>query len=208
MRAPRVCSECRTPIEQRAPSAKTCGDRCRDKRRRRLKAAEGQANLIEINAARDIARFDVADAEIRKAVATQLGPIVRDAIDENVMEAVARIVHLTPQAVDVLEAQLSDENPTIQQRAATTVVKYTIGHPALVRPPDEKPAEFVVNIGLPRPDSTEPEVPLSAEHAIIVEYRVCDSCGTEKPDADFVAGSDRCHDCFNKIRREVLAKLT
>lgn len=140
-----------------------------------------------------------------KVMTQELVPVVREAIDANVVAAINELVGLTPKAVAKLEAQLDSPDPVMSQRAAALIVKYTIGHPALVKPPQDKPAGLTVNIGLPRPEH-EAVVDGDAEDAP-AELRTCEVCGTEKPVDEFESGSFQCSECFNFWREKTLHDL-
>lgn len=206
MAVSRVCSECGAPLEGKAPSAKTCSVKCRQARARR-KTKDSAA--LEQRAEEVVTRE--ATTEIEKVMAQELIPVVRQAIDDNVIRAIQKMVALTPKAIEALEADLDSDDDVLRQRAATTLVKYTIGHPALVKPADEKHEQVIINFGLPRPDesgiSQHPEGDIDADPATEEEVRVCDLCGKEKAVSEFVAESERCRSCFDEWKEKVLAEL-
>lgn len=135
-----------------------------------------------------------------RIIEEEIRPLVRESITEDTLRAIGDMVALTPTAVAALREDLASEDATVRQRAYTLLLKYTVGHQALVRPPDEdktQPLEVVFN--LPRPES--PEI----ENADVVEATVvhtCDKCGEEKPVSEFVAESERCSTCFEKQQAE------
>lgn len=193
----RACSECGAPLSGRATSAKTCSKACRSKRSRRLKRVrqdnghasaynEGTAALAEVNReeTKDIARELIVD---------ELRPIVRETITEDVINAIGRLVALTPDALAALEEDLKSNDTTIRQRAYTQLLKYTVGHAAIVRPPEEEDSKnLVVNFNLPRPGDAA-----TSEVTDATEIKQCDSCHQDKPVSEFVANSDRCQACFD-----------
>lgn len=201
MAAERVCSECGKSLAGRAPSAKTCSEHCRTARSRRRRKEVGQAVTTELTGQHS---FADGASTVSRAISQELVPIVREAITEEVMHAISNLVALTPAAVAALEADLESEDPVIRQRAATLVVKYTIGHPAIVKPVEEAQQPFQVVFSLPRPDVACDPSPTEAVVEDIEETRVCDVCGELKVASEFVAGSDRCKSCFAEIRARVL----
>ena len=207
--AARVCSECGGSLEGKAPSAKTCSVQCRQKRARRRKAANDniEAQQAEVAVAQVVAREH--DTVIERVLQQELEPVVRAAIDDEVLRAVDKLVKLTPLAISVLEEDLASDDAVLRQRAANTLVKYTIGHPALLKPQDEKHEQLIVNFNLPRPDddpaSGQDEVLRDVEE--VEEDRVCDMCGELKPLPEFVAGSDRCKTCFEEYKANILRSI-
>ena len=205
MRTERVCSECSASIEHRALSAKTCGKSCRDKRARR----ERKAGIALATPVHERVRTIVAgnaDTVARQALAEELRPIIREAIDKSVLEAIDKMVRLTPAAVDELADELHSEDVTVRHRAAALVTKYTIGHPALVRAPEQDPPALNVHFALPRPGD---EPVIEAELADTeVGTRRCDMCGAEKAEGEFVGASDRCTECHEGMSERVRDLLT
>jgi len=212
--ASRTCSECGTSLAGKGPHAKTCSPNCRSKRSRRLKRQqkergeeralpEAQKELSErIRGEQDDVLHKVIEEEVR--------PVVRESITEDTLKAIGNLVGLTPRAVAAIEDDLASDDATIRQRAYTLIMKYTVGHQAIVRPPDEDRSQpIVVNFDLPRPayvegdvDNSEPE---HVDEAIVV--KTCDVCGREAPSDEFAANSTRCLDCYAKQRARAEAFL-
>lgn len=207
----RVCSECGASLKGKAPSAKTCSVNCRSARSRRRK---GLNDDLEVQAAeRTVAQIVQREGEdvVMRMLKQELQPVVREAITEEVMRAISNLVSLTPQAVVALAADLESDDAVLRQRAASLVVRYTIGHPALVKPAEDEAQPFQVIFQLPRPaDSGEAPAAdqIEADAEVIEETRICDTCGKEKAAAEFVGGSDRCQSCFDEIRARVLKEFT
>lgn len=132
----------------------------------------------------------------------ELRPVVREALTEEVLQAVQDMLGLTPTAVLRLQEDLEAEDSTVRQRAYTLILKYTIGHPALLQAKDtQDTGQMVVNFNLPRPDELGPEdIDLEPQP----EFDICDICGTEKPADEFAAGSQRCISCFEEHKARVL----
>lgn len=204
MPAARVCSECGAPLTGLAPSAKTCSVRCRQKRgRRRKKANDEIAQQAELGVHEVVKRE--GPTAIERIMKQELVPVVREAIDEDVIKAIQRLVAITPAAIAQIATDLESEDPVMRSRAAALVVKYTIGHPALVKPSDQKHEQLIVNFSLPRPEDAPVEETVEVEE--VEETRVCDICGREKVASEFVAGSERCQSCFDEAKAKILAEF-
>lgn len=135
----------------------------------------------------------------RDVLSKELAPIVRQALTEDVLRSIDSLVGLTPRAVQALNEDLDSDDLTIRQRAYTLLIKYTIGHPALIKQEDTNDnSQLVVNFNLPRPDAV-PEL----EEDAVVELKTCDMCSEEKPTSEFESGSDRCTNCFENWREEI-----
>lgn len=155
------------------------------------------------NAIAEIVRSEAHDLVVR-VTQSELQPIVREALTEDVLRGVQQMIALTPRAVELLGEDLESPDATIRQRAYTLLIKYTAGHPALLQPKDaEHGAQMVVNFGLPRPDAADLEAP--AEEA--VEIVTCDTCGEDKPATEFESGSLRCRPCFVAWRDRILTEF-
>lgn len=208
----RTCSECPNTLAGKPPQTKTCGDACRLKRSRRIRRANQEveefaernnAGAAEIAA---IVRREAPDV-VTKVMREQLQPIVREALTEDVLRAVSDMVGLTPAAVAALNEDLESEDATVRQRAYSLVIKYTVGHPALVKPIDAEHGQLVVNFNLPRPEGGGSEEHTDAELPEIQELRVCDRCGEEKDADELVAGSSRCLSCFAADKARILEQF-
>lgn len=196
----RVCSECPNSLKGRGPTAKTCSTKCRAARSRRIKAArikaaeEGGKPLSEHQ--KDITervRNEAPDVA-HKIIEEEIRPVVRENITADTLEAIRKMVGLTGEAVAAIANDLGSDDPVIRQRAYTLIMKYTVGHQAIVRPPEEdKSQPLTVNFNLPRPGDQD-----SADENVedAVEMRECDACGTEKRVTEFVANSSRCQSCY------------
>lgn len=185
----------------------TCTKACRNKRSLRLRreakeAAAASTNpvLAEMRLATNQHYVDVAKEVLRE----QLQPIVRQTLTEDVLRAINDLVGLTPAAVAALHEDLESEDKVLRQRAYSLLMKYTVGHQALVKQEDtEDKSQLVVNFNLPRPDSTAPLPEEAAPPAIVV----CDICKEPKPDTEMVAGSDRCQTCFDEWKAKIVAEF-
>lgn len=208
MAVARVCSECGKPLEGKAPSAKTCSVKCRQARARRRKHVNDEvAHQAEEGVGQVIAREH--DTVIERVLHQELQPVVREAINDDVLRAIEKMVGLTTRAVQTLAEDLESEDAVIRQRAASLVVKYTVGHPALVRPTEEHHEQLVVNVGLPRPDDVLQIEPESADVIEVEEEtKICDICHQEKPESEFESGSDRCTQCHQEWRNRIMAQFT
>jgi hypothetical protein len=139
-----------------------------------------------------------------------LEPIVRENLTEDVLRSLQRMIGLTPLMMDAIEEDLRSEDATIRQRAYSLVMKYTVGHPAVVRPEDANAGQqLVVNFQLPRPGDTDSgESPQGSVHrgpeeGSGEELVVCDSCGEDRLESEMVSGSTRCQTCFDALASRV-----
>lgn len=202
----RLCSECGGSLAGKAPSAKTCGDKCRKDRSRRLtrvRSENGKRSAMPEHQRQitDIVKGDRDDL-VHETIKEEMRPVVREAITEDVMRSIMDLIALTPTAVSKLAEDLESDDSTIRQRAYTLVAKYTIGHPALVRPPDEdKTQPLVVRLETPQPAAAEvPALEVAATEIDASDIRQCDMCEHDKPVKEFVANSTRCLECYAKQR--------
>jgi hypothetical protein len=207
MAAYRICSECPNPLTGKSAGAKTCSPKCRSARSRRLKKQKSEAgegfrlpeHQKEIREMVEGATPEIAHDVIQE----ELRPVVRESITADTLQAIAQMVALTPEAVAALQEDLAGDDPVLRQRAYTLLLKYTVGHRAIVQPPEtDKSQPLQVNFNLPRPGD-DGEAPIQVES---VELKTCDACGEEKPSTEFIAGSERCSDCFAK-QQELLRQL-
>lgn len=187
----------------------SCSNACRLKRSRRIRRANDQmegfaeannAGAAEIAA---IVRREAPDV-VTRVMKDQLEPIVREALTEDVLRAINELVGLTPRAVAALTEDLECQDATIRQRAYTLLIKYTVGHPAIIKAEDALSGQKLeVNFNLPRP---EPDAWEPVEDAAPVTQE-CDICHATKDVEEFVAGSTRCQSCFDAWRDRIKAEF-
>lgn len=213
--ATRTCSECGASLASKGPRAKTCSDKCRKDRSRRLKRAGDEGDPLRgPEHYRQLARY-VHNEEpdmVRDVVREELRPIVREALTEETLHAIKDLLGLAPMAIAAIRDDLAnDEDPGIRHRAAALVTKYTIGHAALVQPKDTEPnQQMVVHFALPRPEANSEAGVVGtvvAEPTEVVDVKTCDECSVEKPADQFVAASNRCSDCYEARRARVIAQF-
>lgn len=150
-----------------------------------------------------IVRREAPDV-VTRIMKDELRPIVREAINEDVLRAIEGMVGLTPAAVAALQEDLASEDSTIRQRAYSLVIKYTVGHPALVKDDITKAQEFNVTFNLPRPDQEALEASAQDDG----ELRECDMCHETKAwPEEFAAGSTRCTSCHEDFTAQIRAKF-
>lgn len=202
----RRCTECDKPLGAHArKDKKTCGDTCRKNRSQRIANARrrgGQNRHPEhmretaAAAAKDVAA-EVAREEIR--------PYVREAMTDDVLQSVGRLVSLQPKAIDMLERDLESSDETIRQRAYTLLLRYTMGNPSVAPASAEiQPAAVSVVFNVPRPSDAPEVVEGTVEDA---EPRKCVECDQPRPDDEFVAASDRCVHCHADLQARVNARF-
>lgn len=214
----RACSECGYTLAGRPAQTKTCSDKCRSTRSRRVRRANREmeefadANNAGAEVIAQIVRNEAPDL-VTKVMKEQLTPIVREALTEDTLRAINDMVGLTPRAVAAMSEDLDSEDPTIRQRAYTLLIKYTVGHPAIVKPQEQDPNQVLeVHFNLPRPDATV-TFDTDAEDAI-PELMTCDVCGESKPREAMAAvtsepdGTGRCMACHEARKAAVLEQLS
>lgn len=207
----RTCSECGSSLAGMSVRAITCSGACRLRRSRRIRRSNREVREFaekHNSAAQEISAIVRREAPdvITRVMKTELAPIVREALTEDVLRSINQLVGLTPRAVQALSEDLDSPDTTLRQRAYTLLVKYTIGHPALVKADaTEAGGQMVVNFNLPRPE--EQPAPVDAEEPVEEELAACDMCGAEKPLSEFVAGSTRCTECFETWRQKIRAEF-
>lgn len=145
-------------------------------------------------------RGEVKDVA-HKVIEEEIRPVVREQITADTLAAIGQMVGLTPRAVAAIEADLDSEDPVIRQRAYTLIMKYTVGHQAIVRPPEEdKSQALTVHFELPRPETPAPvegAAEVIEEAEVVEDQKECDTCHQMKPESEFIAGSFRCESCFS-----------
>lgn len=198
------CSECGKPLYNTA--RKTCGRNHRQARYRRLqraqrdKNAKTSATMSKHTPLRD--EKEVAEI-VREVYKDELGPVVREALTEDVLRAAQRLVGLTPAMVDAIEEDLNSSDKELRQRAYVLLARYTLGNQSIM-PKDEQTAPSLqVSFNLPRPG----EAPTPAEVTESIELRQCMECQADKPVSEFEGPSERCTVCHDAKRAEVMAEF-
>lgn len=219
-RVPRRCTECANFLpEGSSPKRKTCSDKCRAARSRRLKrsrkrgaqAKTGPQHLRLLGAAGTLEKdpanggFDDIPNEVtREVMKEELRPVVREAITEDVLRSIQHLIALTPAAIEQIAADLHHGDDDTRSKAAKLILKYTVGHQALVRPNDtDGSKQLVVNFTLPRPDGA----PVDAEVVETDVLKTCSACGADKPPSEMYGHSDRCLECQERLKARAAAYL-
>lgn len=205
----RTCSECSNLLSGSRPGTKTCSPSCRQKRSRRIKRIKREeqefqkSNPEAAQLISDMLHRERPDY-VKNVIQKELQPIVRDALTEDTLRAIQSLIGLTPRIVELISQDLEHDDPVVRQKAYSLIMKYTVGHPAMVKADDAAGAgQLIVNFGLPRPDSQALDQPaLEAE-----ELKTCDMCGEDKPESAMVAGSSRCQSCFDNWRETVMGQF-
>lgn len=133
----------------------------------------------------------------REVLAEELRPVVREAITEEVLDAVHDLIGHLPKAIQVAAALLDDEDPRTRYDAANLIMRHTAGNKNVV--PDvnaDRQRDLTVVFGIPRPETA---AAIDGETGVI-ETKECDSCGEVKTLDAFIGQSDRCTTCFEKMR--------
>ena len=197
MARPRVCLNCGKDISHRGTRAKTCDDACRQALSRREPLPQRLVDEVNHNATATTVK-KVVEQEVREIIK----PVVREALTEDVLGALQNLVSLTPDAVATLARDMQGDDAVLAQKAATTVLRYTVGHQALVTPQEATAPQLVVNFALPRPGAED--FPVGPDEAEATEVFECDVCHLEQPITQRVANADRCQDCHDKRKHAIL----
>jgi hypothetical protein len=217
------CEICGNPLTGKQRRA--CSQKCRDALRTR--AAADRKNLE-----REVAEHEVTKA-VQAEVAAQVGAVTQEVMTEQVLQHIRRFVHLVPQALDAIEKNLGSDDPDVRQKAATTLLRYTLGNPSVAPPSleQEKPP-IKIEFGIPRADTVGPakgggirplldssDLPdltidgveatsidaesLDLDDVETCEKRICMECNNEKCVDEFVGNSFRCKDCDARLQARV-----
>lgn len=144
-----------------------------------------------------------------EVMAEELRPVVREAITEDVLRSIQGLVGLTGRAVELIAADMNGSDPVLAQKAATLVLRYTMGNQSVAPAPTAvEPAGMTVNFHVPRPTEPVVEADLVVEEAIEAgEARICAECGITKATDAFVAGSSRCHACNDGFQAKIAERF-
>jgi hypothetical protein len=184
---------------------KTCSASCRNKRARRIKREEKEAALARRRPKRAKHVIAVAEeiengAALHEATVEVFKPLVREAMTDSVLAGIQKLIDIQPDAIAALQRDLTNEDDKIRQTAYTLLLKYTMGNPSVAPPSTTaSPSGLTVQFNLPRPGDDPAALPAPVP-ADAVTLRACDVCGEEKPEHEFVAGSQRCEVCHDKTR--------
>lgn len=227
-----VCSECgeRLPADSH-PSRLTCPNQegrpsCAGRRKERLKRAARKAAQRPPRGAsggpehdyRDTAMHQAAipaghgvssaiDEIGHKVIAEELRPMIRQALTDNVLDALTKLVGITPDIVARLAEDVNDTDPIVRQKAYGLVLRYVLGHGA-VQPKDEaeRATMTVLFESMPRPDAISPEPSQLPEPAVEVEaadvdeVKQCEDCEVDKPVSEFDNDAPRCRQCVAEYK--------
>lgn len=209
MAVPRKCSECDNLLPP-GSKAKTCSQSCRQKRSRRKsrqRVTAGHANAAKAKVPQEWK--DVLEDVGHEVAKEELRPVVREAMTEDSMQALQKMVGLLPGVVEQLQADVTDPDPVVRQKAHAMVLRYTLGHEKALPPDEKQPAGVNVIFTMPRPGDhpdTMPElsdtVPADAE-----ELRECDTCRQAKPASEFFGAALRCNPCVEAFQVRANALL-
>jgi hypothetical protein len=127
--------------------------KCRSARARRLKreAAKrgGDKRSAHVQEVSDALKDGDA---LHEAAVDEFRPLVREAMTDDVLRGIDLLIKATPPPSPRCEADLTNSDDTIRQRAYTLLLKYTMGNPS-VAPPSQQaaPGGLTVQFNLPRP---------------------------------------------------------
>lgn len=195
---PRTCTECDAPVSARK-GALTCSPRCRTKRSVRIRTARATG--------RDVQALITDDAEVagREVLREELRPHVREYITDQVLDGIKTLIGSIPKAIAKAAEDLDSEDDVTRQKAYSLILRYSIGNGNIV--PDinaDRQQELTVQFNLPRPSAEDLLGPApAAKDSGVIETKECDSCGETKALTEFVANSDRCQSCFDRMRASI-----
>lgn len=191
------CEVCGKPLtgKQRRACGKEHGQQLR-----------GRASADRANMARTVAE-NLVTASVQAELDKQVGPVVREALTENILGSIRSMVFLMPQAIEALHNNLINGDVDQKQKAATTLLRYTMGNPSVAPPSLEaSPAPLQVLFNVPLSGSL-PAAPddliEGAEPDEAAELKECMECHQHKPLSAFVGRSDRCKDCHARLMERV-----
>lgn len=154
----------------------------------------------------------VALEEMREKIA----PVVREMLTEKVLLELEALTDLLPKAVARLALLLESDDDDTAFKAATLLLKYTMGNSSIAPPPLEQAGtRLELNIGIPQQGGGERSYSIQGEvvDGEVVEgepapeLRECMDCGKEKPAEDFMGQSSRCQACHDQMLEQVEARF-
>lgn len=212
MAVPRKCSECETLLPP-GSKAKTCSSSCRQKRSRRLtrqRMTAGHANAAKAKVPQEWK--DVLEDVGHEVAKEELRPVVREAMTEDAMQALQKMVGLLPGVVEQLQKDVRDIDPVVRQKAHAMILRYTLGHEKALPSDEKQPAGVNVIFTMPRPGQepdTTPELSDTAQPLPVdaEELRECDTCKVARPLTDFFGNALRCNPCVDAFQARAQALL-
>jgi hypothetical protein len=191
----------------------TCTNRLRGKQRMYCSNQHAAQHRNELKHAEARA---IVESEVMGQIRETVAPVVREMLTERVLNELNVLVNAIPKAAQTIVQDLDDPDPDVHQKAATLLLKYTLGNSSIAPPPvgAQDSAPMQVFIGMPQQgapaavdsEATEvPEieaVPQAPEQAEEPE-RECLECHLFKPPSEFVGASHRCNDCQKKLMDSV-----
>lgn len=209
------CEICGKPLIGKQRRA--CSDKCRNQLRS-VAGAEVKKRATEIA---ETQALTAVQTEMQK----QVGKITQEALRGEVEKQLQGFVFLIPTALAALKNNLEHGDIDQKQKAATTLLRYTLGNPSVAPPSLEvAPEPMQIVFAVPRSDTLGPapgggvrpitDAPLIEAPIIDVESTALDSidtctrlqcmeCGLEKCVDEFVGASRRCKDCDRKLKDRV-----
>lgn len=187
----RKCRFCGDPIPESEGNALYCRPSHRGAFSRRKRKLDDEELAGALSAGEQAEKIALG------LVRENLAPVVREALTEDVLAGIRQLIGHVPKAVETAYGLLDSGDEDVRYRAASLIMRHSIGHKQLVPDVNEGAgAEVNVFFGIPRPDRDG-----TGDDAIEAAVeRECDSCGESKPDDQFVGNSDRCLTCHERIR--------
>jgi hypothetical protein len=144
----------------------------------------------------------------REVLREELRPVIRESLTEDVLDGIADLIEHIPAAITAAKEGLVATDPRTggpdfveRRQAAALILKHTLGNTNIVPDINEgSQQQLNVVFGIPRPMAPATENGQQPAESGVIETKPCDSCGIDKPLSEFVGTSDRCQECFDRMR--------
>lgn len=138
----------------------------------------------------------------------KVAPVVRELLTEKVLLELQALTDLLPKAVARLASLLESDDDDTALKAATLLLKYTMGNSSIAPPPLEQTGtRLELNIGIPQQNGTERQYTIEGEvvdaEPVTEDARECMDCHEVKPADDFMGQSQRCQACHDDMLNDV-----
>lgn len=164
----------------------------------------------------------MVESETLEQIREKVTPVVRDMLTDKVLSELKVLTELIPDAIETLRRLMMADDADLQLKAATLLLRYTMGNSSIAPAPAEQgnaPLQVIIGGGIgqqaisgpSKPTDIPPHVPVGeiASSAAPVdvtpplELRECLECREHQPTDSFVYGSHRCQRCHDKMLARV-----
>lgn len=189
-----------------------CTNRLRGKQRR---FCSNSCRATFANQQRTAEARALAESLALEEIRAKVSPVVREMLTDKVLNELKVLTELLPEATATLRRLMTSEDEDMQYKAATMLLRYTMGNSSIAPPPldDRSPQGMQVIIGLPQQKSQAQVEGEIAEGEVvegeIVEQpeRECIECHKFKSSSEFVGASSRCQSCHDEMMADVEARF-